>query len=355
MNPSNPEFPYDVSIVIPLLNEEESLPELEEWIRRTMNEHQLSYELIFIDDGSTDDSWSVISRMTENNPVIRGIKFRRNYGKSAALNTGFNISQGEVIITMDADLQDSPEEIPELYRMIIEDGYDIVSGWKKVRHDNKWTKNLPSKLFNWAARKISKIPLHDFNCGLKSYRHKVVHSIEVYGEMHRYIPIIVKWAGFRKIGEKVVQHQQRKYGTSKFGVSRFVNGFLDLMTIFFMGKFGKRPMHFFGLLGSIIFLIGVLAAIYLGIDKLILLDKGIAAPLITSNPYFYISLISIVVGTQLFLAGFLGELITRNATERNAYQLEEIIGVDSHDLLALDQHNTQPVKVKKTPWSDRKI
>ena len=355
MNSHNPEFPYDVSIVIPLLNEEESLPELEEWIRRTMNEHQMTYEIIFVDDGSTDNSWSIISKMTDHDPFIRGIKFRRNYGKSAALNTGFNISKGEVIITMDADLQDSPEEIPGLYSMIIKDGFDIVSGWKKVRYDNKWTKNLPSKLFNWAARKISKIPLHDFNCGLKSYRNKVVHSIEVYGEMHRYIPIIVKWAGFHKIGEKVVQHQQRKYGSSKFGMSRFVNGFLDLLTIFFMGKFGKRPMHFFGLLGSIIFLIGVLAAIYLGIDKLILLDKGIAAPLITSNPYFYISLISIVVGTQLFLAGFLGELITRNATERNAYQLDEIAGIDPLETLTLDQNNNQQVKVKDTPLPDKKI
>ena len=355
MNRDHTVFPFDLSIVIPLLNEEESLPELEDWIRRTLHQHGLSYELIFIDDGSTDHSWSIIEDMTQKQSNIRGIKFRRNYGKSAALNTGFNISKGEVIITMDADLQDSPEEIPELHRMIVEDGYDIVSGWKKVRYDNKWTKNLPSKLFNWAARKISRIPLHDFNCGLKSYRNKVVHSIEVYGEMHRYIPIIVKWAGFRNIGEKVVQHQPRKYGTSKFGMSRFVNGFLDLLTIFFMGKFGKRPMHFFGLLGSIIFLIGVLAAIYLGIDKLISLNRGIAAPLIASNPYFYISLISIVVGSQLFLAGFLGELITRNATERNIYQLDTVSGFDKNDHVAQDQLSNLPIKDKNPRLSGSEL
>ncbi len=349
------EFPYDVSIVIPLLNEAESLPELEEWIRRTMRSHDLRYEIIFIDDGSTDESWSVISTMAEKFPSVRGIKFRRNYGKSAALNTGFNITKGEVVITMDADLQDSPEEIPEMYDMIARQGYDVVSGWKKKRYDNKWTKNLPSKLFNWAARRMSKIPLHDFNCGLKAYRNKVVHSIEVYGEMHRYIPIIVKWAGFRNIGEKVVQHQPRKYGTSKFGVSRFVNGFLDLMTIFFMGKFGKRPMHFFGLLGSIIFLIGVIAAFYLGINKLILLNKGVAAPLITTNPYFYISLISTVIGSQLFLAGFLGEMITRNATERNAYQLDEITGFEQNDTQILEQNKTQSTKVKNPRFSDSKL
>src|SRR5690606_8074129 len=259
---------------------------------------------------------------------------------------------GAVVITMDADLQDSPEEIPELYHMIMEEGYDIVSGWKKVRYDNKLTKNLPSRLFNWAARKMSRIPLHDFNCGLKASRHKVVHSIEVYGEMHRNIPIIVKWAGFRRIGEKVVRHQPRKYGTSKFGLSRFVNGFLDLLTIFFMGKFGKRPMHFFGLLGSFLFLIGVAAAIYLGIDKLILLDRGIAAPLITSNPYFYISLASIIIGSQLFLAGFLGELITRNATDRNAYQLDEITGFEQHDTLILEQNKSESTQIKNARFTD---
>ncbi len=351
MNSNPTEFPYDVSIVVPLLNEAESLPELEAWIRRTMNQHNLRYEIVFIDDGSTDDSWDIITRLTHESPKIRGIKFRRNYGKSAALNTGFNITKGEVIVTMDADLQDSPEEIPEMYEMIVREGYDVVSGWKKKRYDNKWTKNLPSKLFNWVARKMSKIPLHDFNCGLKAYRHKVVHSIEVYGEMHRYIPIIVKWAGFMKIGEKVVQHQPRKYGTSKFGVSRFVNGFLDLVSIFFMGKFGKRPMHFFGLLGSIIFFIGLLAALYLGINKLILLNKGISAPLVTSNPYFYISLVSIIIGSQLFLAGFLGELITRNATERNAYQLDEIAGFEKSDTRILDQNKSQSTKIKNSRFS----
>jgi len=352
MNSITTEYLYDVSIVIPLLNEAESLPELEAWIRRTMEKHGLSYEIIFIDDGSTDKSWPIIMKMTEQSPLIRGIKFRRNYGKSAALNTGFNITKGEVIFTMDADLQDSPEEIPEMYEMIVKEGYDVVSGWKKKRYDNRLTKNLPSKLFNWAARKMSGIPLHDFNCGLKAYRHKVIYSIEVYGEMHRYIPIIVKWAGFRKIGEKVVQHAPRKYGSTKFGMSRFVNGFLDLLSIFFMGKFGKRPMHFFGLLGSIIFLIGVIAAIYLGINKLVLLNKGIAAPLITSNPYFYISLLSTVIGSQLFLAGFLGELITRNATERNAYQLDEITGFEENDTLILDQNKSQSTKVKNPRFTD---
>lgn len=346
-------YPFDLSIVIPLLNEEESLKELEEWIRKTLTRHGLSFEIIFIDDGSTDRSWSIIEEISRRQSNVRGIKFRRNYGKSAALNTGFNISRGEVIVTMDADLQDSPEEIPELHRMIVQDGFDIVSGWKKVRYDNKWTKNLPSKLFNWAARKISGIPLHDFNCGLKSYRHKVVHSIEVYGEMHRYIPIIVKWAGFQKIGEKVVQHQPRKYGSSKFGVSRFVNGFLDLLTIFFMGKFGKSPMHFFGLLGSFIFLIGVLAAIYLGVDKLIALNRGIAAPLITSNPYFYIALLSIIVGTQLFLAGFLGELISRNAADRNKYQLDTITGFDHNDHKAVDQ--LKKLQVKDPRFSESEL
>lgn len=340
------EFKYDISVVVPLLNEEESLPELEAWIRKTMETHSLSYEILFIDDGSTDKSWSIISGLTDQNPSVKGIKFRRNYGKSAALNTGFSTTKGEVVITMDADLQDSPEEIPELYKMIKEEGYDVVSGWKKKRYDNKWTKNLPSKLFNWAAQKMSGIPLHDFNCGLKAYSHKVVHSIEVYGEMHRYIPIIVKWAGFRNIGEKVVQHQPRKYGVSKFGLSRFVNGFLDLLSIFFIGKFGKRPMHFFGLLGMLLFTIGVLSALYLGINKLTLLNRGIPAPLVSSNPYFYISLVGIILGTQLFLAGFLGELITRNAAERNEYQLDEIAGFDVQDTLVLDQNKSKSTKVK---------
>lgn len=352
MNTRSQEYQYDVSIVIPLLNEAESLPELEAWIRQTMEAHNLRYEIVFIDDGSTDNSWSIITQMTEKSPAIRGIKFRRNYGKSAALNTGFNITKGEVVITMDADLQDSPEEIPEMYDMVKHGGYDVVSGWKKKRYDNRWTKNLPSKLFNGVARLMSGIHLHDFNCGLKAYKNKVVHSIEVYGEMHRYIPVIVKWAGYRKIGEKVVQHQPRKYGKSKFGMSRFINGFLDLTSIFFMGKFGKRPMHFFGLIGTIIFLIGVLAALYLGLNKLVLLNKGIAAPLVTSNPYFYISLISIIIGSQLFLAGFLGELITRNATERNAYHLDEITGFEENDTLVLEQNKSHSTKVKNSRFDN---
>ena len=339
-------FEYDISLVIPLLNEAESLPELEPWIRKTMELHQFRYEIIFVDDGSTDESWEIIRQLSRNNENVRGIKFRRNYGKSAALNTGFNVTKGEVVITMDADLQDSPEEVPEMRSMIIDEGYDLVSGWKKKRYDNVWTKNLPSKLFNWVARRMSKLPLHDFNCGLKAYRHEVVHSIEVYGEMHRYIPIIAKWNGFTRIGEKVVEHQPRKYGKSKFGMSRFINGFLDLMSIYFMGKFGKRPMHFFGLLGVLFFFIGTLAALYLGISKLILLQRGIPAPLVTSNPYFYISLVGIIVGTQLFLAGFLGELITRNSSERDAYSLDEIAGFAETDTEILDQNKTKSTKVR---------
>ena len=259
----------DLSIVIPLFNEDESLPELAAWIERVVNENKLSYEIIFVDDGSTDQSWEVIRQLRQGNPHIKGIKFQRNYGKSAALNEGFRAAAGDVIITMDADLQDSPDEIPDLRRMITEDGFDLVSGWKKKRYDNKLTKNLPSKLFNAAARQMSKIKLHDFNCGLKSYRKNVVKSIEVYGEMHRYVPVLAKWAGFRKIGEKVVEHRPRKYGVTKFGWSRFINGFLDLMTIFFMGKFGKRPMHFFGLWGTIFFLIGLAISVYLTVSKII--------------------------------------------------------------------------------------
>ncbi|MBL7757211.1 MAG: glycosyltransferase family 2 protein, partial [Chitinophagaceae bacterium] len=284
----------DISLVIPLFNEEESLPELAAWIERVTAEHKLSYEIIFVDDGSTDDSWNVIMRLRASNPTIKGIKFQRNYGKSAALNEGFRAAQGEVVITMDADLQDSPDEIPELRRMIIEDKYDLVSGWKKKRYDNKLTKNLPSKLFNAAARQMSKIKLHDFNCGLKSYRNKVVKSIEVYGEMHRYVPVLAKWAGFRRIGEKVVEHRARKYGVTKFGWTRFINGFLDLMTIFFMGKFGKRPMHFFGLWGSVFFLIGIAFSIYLAVSKII----DFSYP-ITNRPGFYMALTSIIIGMQL--------------------------------------------------------
>jgi len=307
----------DISLVIPLFNEEESLPELAAWIERVTAEHQLSYEIIFVDDGSTDTSWEVIKQLRARNPLIKGIKFQRNYGKSAALNEGFRAAQGEVVITMDADLQDSPDEIPELRRMIIEDKYDLVSGWKKKRYDNKLTKNLPSKLFNAAARQMSKIKLHDFNCGLKSYRNKVVKSIEVYGEMHRYVPVLAKWSGFRRIGEKVVEHRARKYGVTKFGWTRFINGFLDLMTIFFMGKFGKRPMHFFGLWGSVFFLIGIVFSIYLTVSKIIDFNYPI-----TNRPGFYMALTSIIIGMQLFLAGFIGELISRNAPGRNSYLIE---------------------------------
>ncbi len=312
----------DISLVIPLLNEDESLPELTAWIEKVMAEHNYSYEVIFVDDGSTDNSWKVIQELRAKNPHVKGIKFQRNYGKSAGLNVGFAAAQGDVVITMDADLQDSPDEIPELRRLIVEDGYHLVSGWKRKRFDNKLTKNLPSKLFNAAARKMSKINLHDFNCGLKSYDKKVVKSIEVYGEMHRYIPVLSKWAGFNKIGEKVVEHRARKYGVSKFGWERFVNGFLDLLSIFFMGKFGKRPMHFFGLWGSIFFLIGFAFSLYLIISKLINFEYGI-----TNRPGFFIALTAIIIGVQLFLAGFLGELISRNSTGRNNYLIEEKEGL----------------------------
>lgn len=310
----------DISLVIPLLNEEESLPELSAWIEKVMLENNYSYEIIFVDDGSTDNSWEVIEQLRLQNANIKGIKFQRNYGKSAGLNEGFRAAQGDVIITMDADLQDSPDEIPELRRMILEDGYDLVSGWKKKRYDNKITKNLPSKLFNAAARKMSKIKLHDFNCGLKSYSKKAVKSIEVYGEMHRYVPVLAKWSGFRKIGEKVVDHRPRKYGVSKFGWTRFINGFLDLMTIFFMGKFGKRPMHFFGLWGTIFFLIGFGFSGYLIVSKIVF-----NTPL-TNNPGFYMAMAAIIIGIQLFLAGFTGELISRNSTGRNFYLIEKKSG-----------------------------
>jgi glycosyltransferase involved in cell wall biosynthesis len=312
----------DLSLVIPLLNEEESLPELTAWIERVMDEHHYTYEIIFVDDGSTDNSWEVIQQLRARNPHVKGIKFQRNYGKSAGLNEGFKAAQGEVIITMDADLQDSPDEIPELRRMILEDNLDLVSGWKKKRYDNRLTKNLPSKLFNAAARRMSGIKLHDFNCGLKAYRKKLVKSIEVYGEMHRYVPVLGKWSGFRRIGEKVVEHRARKYGVSKFGWNRFINGFLDLLSIFFIGKFGKRPMHFFGLWGTIFFLIGIGFALYLVISKLIEPEFGI-----TNRPGFYISLTSIIIGMQLFLAGFLGELVTRNSASRNFYLIEEKAGI----------------------------
>jgi len=312
----------DLSIVIPLFNEAESLPELATWIEKVMNEHSYSYEIIFIDDGSTDNSWQVIEELRTKNHNVKGIKFQRNYGKSAGLNEGFRVASGEVIITMDADLQDSPDEIPELRRMIIDDGFDLVSGWKKKRYDNALTKNIPSKVYNAITRGMSGIKLHDFNCGLKSYRKNVVKSIEVYGEMHRYTPVLAKWAGFRKIGEKVVAHQARKYGVSKFGISRFINGPLDLASIMFVGKYGKRPMHFFGLLGSIFFLIGIGISIYLVIAKLIDFKVGL-----TNRPGFYFALISTVLGMQLFLAGFLGELISRNAPGRNNYLIEKKSGL----------------------------
>ena len=311
----------DLSLVIPLLNEEESLPELTTWIEKVMCENNYSYEIIYVDDGSTDNSWNVIEQLRLKNPNIKGIKFQRNYGKSAGLNEGFRAAQGNVIITMDADLQDSPDEIPELRRMILEDGYDLVSGWKKKRYDNKLTKNLPSKLFNAVARQMSKIKLHDFNCGLKSYSKKVVKSVEVYGEMHRYVPVLAKWSGFSKIGEKVVEHRPRKYGVSKFGWTRFINGFLDLWTIFFMGKFGKRPMHFFGLWGTIFFLIGFGFSVYLIISKIIF-----NTPL-TINPGFYMAMTAVIIGIQLFLAGFIGELVSRNAAGRNSYLIEAKTGL----------------------------
>ena len=312
----------NLTIVIPLKDEAESLPELCSWIERVVNEQQLSYEIILIDDGSTDESWNVILQLRSSNPQIKGIRFQRNYGKSAALNEGFKAAQGNVVITMDADLQDSPDEIPELYNMIITDGNDLVSGWKKKRFDNTLTKNIPSKFFNAATRRMSGIKLHDFNCGLKAYSNKVVKSIEVYGEMHRYIPVLAKWAGFRKIGEKVVEHRKRKYGITKFGWDRFMNGFLDLATITFVGKFGKRPMHFFGLWGTLCFLFGFGISIFLVVSKLI--DSNYS---ITNRPTFFIALAVMIIGSQLFLAGFIGELISRNAPERNYYLIEEKAGL----------------------------
>lgn len=312
----------DISVVIPLLNEEESLPELTAWIEKVMQANGYSYEIIFVDDGSTDNSWDVIESLRTKNSHIKGIKFQRNYGKSAGLNESFRAAEGDVVITMDADLQDSPDEIPDLYRMVKQEGFDLVSGWKKKRYDNKLTKNLPSKLFNSVVRGMSKIKLHDFNCGLKAYNKKVVKSIEVFGEMHRYVPVLAKWAGFRKIGEKVVEHRARKYGVSKFGWDRFINGFLDLLTIFFIGKFGKRPMHFFGLWGTLFFLIGFGFAVYLVTSKII--DYSYA---ITNRPGFYLALTSTIIGMQLFLAGFIGELVIRNASGRNTYLIEKKTGL----------------------------
>jgi glycosyltransferase involved in cell wall biosynthesis len=315
----------EVSIVIPVYNEDESLPELCDWIERVMREHHLSYEVILVDDGSTDRSWEVITELRRNNASIKGIKFQRNYGKSAALNEGFKAAHGDVVITMDADMQDSPDEIPELRRMILEDRYDMVSGWKKLRHD-PISKTLPSKFFNWTTAKVSKIPLHDFNCGLKAYRNKVVKSIEVYGEMHRYIPVIARWSGFRKIGEKVVQHRARKYGYTKFGgLGRGLKGFLDLASITFVGKYGKRPMHFFGPLGVIFGLIGGVEAISLVIQKL----NDRTTSTLTNKPAFYIALTSVIVGSQLFLTGFVAELISRNSPGRNSYLIEQKLGLEN--------------------------
>ncbi len=312
----------NISVVIPLFNEEESLPELCEWIERVMLSNNFTYEIIMVDDGSKDNSWNVIEQLATKNANVRGIKFRRNYGKSAALNEGFAITKGEVVITMDADLQDSPDEIPELYKLIKEDGFDLISGWKAKRYD-PLSKTIPTKLFNWATRKASGINnLHDFNCGLKAYKSQVVKNIEVYGEMHRYIPVIAKWAGFTKIGEKPVQHQERKYGKTKFGLERFINGFLDLASITFVSKFGKRPMHFFGLWGTLCFLFGGLVSFYLIIEKVYKSHYLIPTRDVTDKPLFYIALVAMVIGSQLFLAGFLGELISRSSSDRNRYQIE---------------------------------
>ncbi|HLS94629.1 glycosyltransferase involved in cell wall biosynthesis [Sphingobacterium allocomposti] len=315
----------DISVVVPLYNEEESLPELTDWIRRVMLKHGFSYEIILVDDGSSDKSWKVIEELRRGHEEIIGIKFRRNYGKSAALNVGFNAAEGEVVITMDADLQDSPDEIPELYDRIVNQQADLVSGWKQKRYD-PLTKTIPTKLFNAVTRSMSGIHnLHDFNCGLKAYRKDVIKSIEVYGEMHRYIPVLAKWAGFKKIQEQVVQHYPRKYGTTKFGPGRFIKGFLDLLSIFFVGKFGKRPMHFFGTIGVLSFLVGFFITCYLIFEKLMSIANGSAYRNVTDQPLFYLSLVAILIGTQLFLTGFIAELVSRNATDRNKYHIEKMI------------------------------
>jgi glycosyltransferase involved in cell wall biosynthesis len=312
----------NVSLVIPLFNEAESLPELHAWIVRVCKQENLSYEILLLDDGSNDGSWDIIKNLKYQDANVRGFRFRTNYGKSAALNVGFAEANGEVVITMDADLQDSPDEIPGLIEMIKTEGFDVVSGWKKKRYD-PLSKTIPTKLFNWATRKISDLELHDFNCGLKAYRNEVVKNIEVYGEMHRYIPVIAKWAGFPKVGEKVVVHQARKYGSTKFGMNRFVNGFLDLISLFFMSKFGKKPMHFFGLLGVLNFLIGLFMACWIIVEKLICVIQDKRAPLVTDSPIFYIGLVAMIIGTQLFLAGFIGELVSRSNPERNNYNIKE--------------------------------
>jgi len=321
----------NLSIVIPLLNEEESLPELHDWIVRVMTKHNYTYEILFMDDGSTDNSWKIIIGLSNQNKNVKGVRFQTNYGKSQALNAAFKIANGDVVITMDADLQDSPDEIPALYDLISKDDFDLISGWKKKRYDSKIRKNIPSKLFNAAARKTSGLKLHDFNCGLKAYKNTVVKNVDVYGEMHRYIPVLAKNAGFTKIDEKVVIHQARKYGTTKFGIERFFNGFLDLITIWFLSKFGKRPMHLFGLLGSLMFFIGFITALYIGISKLLaVFYYQTEAILVTSNPWFYISLTSMVIGTQLFLAGFIGEIVLRNSKNQERYKIKDNLNLDAH-------------------------
>ena len=316
-------FFMDISVIVPLFNEAESLPVLHEWIVRVMRENNFSYEIIFVNDGSTDTSWQVIKQLREQNEHVHGICFRRNYGKSAALYCGFDAAQGDVVITMDADLQDSPDEIPELYRMITEEKYDLVSGWKQKRYDNKFTKNIPSKLFNATARWVTGIKLHDMNCGLKAYRQDVIKNIELFSEMHRYIPYLAKNAGFTRIGEKVVQHRKREFGESKFGLNRFVNGYLDLMTLWFLNKFGKQPMHFFGLIGSVMFILGLIAVIVVGAMKLYALAHHTSAMLVADTPYFHLGILTMILGCMLFLAGFLGELIIRNSAERNNYLIRE--------------------------------
>lgn len=315
----------DISVIVPLYNEEESLPELFTWIDRVMTANKFSYEVIFVNDGSTDKSWDVIESLQKKSKHVRGIKFRHNYGKSPALFCGFRAAQGDVVITMDADLQDSPDEIPELYAMVKNQNYDLVSGWKKKRYDSTLTKNIPSKIYNATARKVSGLKLHDMNCGLKAYRNDVIKNIEVYGEMHRYIPFLAKNAGFTNIGEKVVEHRKRQFGETKFGLNRFVNGYLDLLTLWFLSKFGKKPMHFFGLYGSLMFLLGLLSVIMVGVNKLVAIIEHVRAPLVTESPYFYLSMLAMVVGTQLFLAGFVAEIVARNSGERNNYKIEKEI------------------------------
>jgi len=315
----------DISIIVPLYNEEESLTKLYEWIDDVMKANKLSFEVIFVNDGSSDNSWNVIEELQQKTSNVRGIKFRNNYGKSPALYCGFRAAKGDVVITMDADLQDSPDEIPELYAMIKNENFDLVSGWKKKRYDSKLTKNIPSKIYNATARRVTGLKLHDMNCGLKAYKNEVVKNIEVYGEMHRYIPFLAKNAGFTKIGEKVVEHRKRQFGETKFGLNRFVNGYLDLMTLWFLSKFGKKPMHFFGLYGSLMFILGFLAVIVVGLNKLIAIFTHVKAPLVTDSPYFYLSILAMILGTQLFLAGFVAEIVARNSTERNNYVIEKEI------------------------------